>query len=90
MKCNFDIEDAIRVVRTAFHPYECDLRVYDHGRQVAFRVLDLTGNLLYSQAGIDVPDILNHAKLRATIERARQQIRLRGCDLTPWTPPDSI
>jgi hypothetical protein len=78
------IGKSIRVIRDAFDPLVCLVRLYDAETKVRFHVFDQDARPVVSVDGLSIRELLGTSTVSIAIEQARARLEKKGFILKPW------
>jgi len=78
------IGKAICLIRDAFDPLICLVRVYDRDTKVRFHIFDEQAKPIVSVDGLSIRELLNTSRLSNAIREARIRLEKKGFTLKPW------
>ena len=84
------MDAAMGVIRNAFEPFVCVVKLYDYQKLLRLDVFELDGTPLLSVPMILASDVIDSERLRAEIQAARARLQQRGFTLKAWAPPRKL
>ena len=87
MRNVIDINDATKLISSAFAPMRCVAESYDYDHLVRFRVFNASDEALLTWENIQRPQFLDSTGLNSLITSARDKLMNRAIVLDPWNFP---
>ena len=84
------MDAAMGVIRNAFEPFVCVVKLYDYQKLLRLDVFELDGTPLLSVPMIWASDAIEPERLRGEILAARSRLQRRGFSLQAWVPPRKL
>ena len=84
------MDAAMGVIRNAFEPFVCVVKLYDYQKLLRLDVFELDGTPLLSVPMIWASDAIEPERLRGEILTARVRLQRRGFSLKAWVPPRNL
>jgi len=81
------LDNAMKIAAEAFLPYGCVTGANPDGDSFGFTVMNGDGAEVLRVAQIEREAYADPLRLAETIERTRQELRLKGCQLEDWSMP---
>lgn len=89
MKIRISIEEASRIVESAFIPLNCIAKDSDYGDKLRIRILNTEGEPMIRNSILTRAQWSNRERLGSIILQLRGALNADGCNLTPWALPKS-
>lgn len=89
MSESIEIENAVKVIASAFAPLRCVAEPWDYGYRIRFRVFDKDEPLLTVEEILE-PQFSDLSRLSFIINEARSNLTNRGFNLTAWQLPSNV
>lgn len=84
MRTYLSVDDAVRIVESAFAPYRCVAESEDYGNRLKFRVFDEQDDPLLTVEYLVKSQFSDQARLIEILESSRENLKNRGIDLHNW------
>jgi hypothetical protein len=88
MKKRIELDDAKKIIESAFLPLHCNVEFLDNRNYIRFQISDENGKLLGPPKKQLSRVFRTPSRLKFWICRIRTQLKKQGFQLLPWDLPD--
>lgn len=87
MASRLSIDQALKIIESAFAPLRCRAQAWGEGKKARFRVFDATDSPLLRFPYLSKSQVTDPAQLEAILTESRRRLGGRGYRLNTWQFP---